>query len=216
LSSALQAERDIQAILEELSEKLTQLRGQFAQTEEEKLELALNQTQRLREHLESLTNQTQGMNRTKEAAKKNGQQMSSQAQTDNFRAGPGETGAPPRRLDPQQIEQWNKALAKTWKDLESIGESVKVDTSLSRELSQISQYLRGLVRNFGGGDPKKLQLIRERIIDPLQAFETELAQKLEILKNKEKLFLAREEKIPPEYQELVQKYYEALSKTILR
>ena len=77
----------------------------------------------------------------------------------------------------------------------------------------LSQNMEGMIRSFSGGLPERFQLIEEQVLNPLKAFEAELAHKLEIMKNKEKLFLAREEKIPPEYEALVEKYYEALSKT---
>ncbi len=73
--------------------------------------------------------------------------------------------------------------------------------------------MEGTIRSFSGGLPERFQLIEDQVLNPLKAFEAELAQKLEIMKNKEKLFLTREEKIPPEYEALVEKYYEALSKT---
>lgn len=212
LHSALQAERDIQTMLERLSEKLRNLRGEFAETDEEKLDLALSQTQRLRQNLESLQRQF------RELTKPGGESGQSEQGKDEVRrehvqAGPGESGPPPAILNPTQQEAWNEELAQTLKDLEFINKSVQMDTSLSKQLSNINQSFRGVLRNFAGGNPQKLSLIEEKILLPLKTFEAELAQKLELLKNKEKLFLARDEKIPPEYRELVEKYYEALSKT---
>ena len=97
-------------------------------------------------------------------------------------------------------------------DLQSIGESVRVDTSLQSDLNRLLSGWTGVVRNFRGGSPERLRDVEGRILVPLREFEAELEQRLQLLESKEKLFFAREEKVPPEYQELVEKYYEALSK----
>lgn len=210
LNSALQAEKDILNSLEQLREKLTNLRGIFAETDEEKLDLALNQTRRLREKLESMKRETQGLARTKNSQEeKPGQSGQS---SENRQAGQGERGGPEQTVDARSLD-WNKRLAENLRNLQHIQRAVQGDSSLSREFRKLSQNMAGIIRSFSGGLPERFQLIEEQVLDPLKAFEAELAHKLEMMKNKEKLFLAREEKIPPEYEALVEKYYEALSKT---
>ncbi|MFQ5822819.1 MAG: DUF4175 family protein [bacterium] len=211
LNSALQAERDIQTILNRLSEKLRKLQGEFAETEEEKMDLALNQTQKIRENLESLQRQFHNLNQPGEKRELKGEQQMGGEGKQNVQAGPGESGPPPQNLN--QFEKWNEELAQGLKDLEFIRETIQSDSSLTRELAKINQDFQDVYRNFISGNPEKLQLIEDKILVPLKNLEAELAQKLELLKNKEKLFLAREEKIPAEYKELVEKYYETLSKT---
>ncbi|MFQ5708414.1 MAG: DUF4175 family protein [bacterium] len=213
LNSALQAERDIQTMLERFEEKMSRLRRQLADTKEEKLELALDQTQKLRESLESLQQQSRTEAGQGQALQKGSQPQTRGQQGNRDLAGPGESKSPPPKLSPEQREQWNEALARAAQDLQAINQSIQVDSTLSRQLGRINNDLQGIVRNFGGGDPKKLDLIENKLLGPLRSFETELAQTLELLQNKERLFLAREEKIPPEYEELVEKYYEALSKS---
>jgi DNA repair exonuclease SbcCD ATPase subunit len=201
LNSALQAERDLQAVLEQMHEQFTKMRGALAESDEEKLDLALDQTRKLRENLESLEREIQELKRSQTAS---GQ---------NVQAGPDESRQAPQQLDPSKIDWWNNELAKSQKELELIQEALQADTSLARQFGRIHQKFRGLVRNFAGGSAERMKLIEAQVLNPLRGFEAELAQKLELLKNKEKLFLAREEKIPAEYEELVKKYYEALSKT---
>ncbi|MCH7755066.1 hypothetical protein IH970_08085 [candidate division KSB1 bacterium] len=211
LNSALQAEKDILNSLEQLREKLTNMRGIFAETDEEKLDLALNQTRRLRENLESMKRETQGFERAKKTQQEGKQNQSGQS-SENRQAGPGEGQRPEQTVDPQRLD-WNKQLAENLRNLQHIQRAVQGDSSLSREFQKLSQNMEGMIRSFSGGLPERFQLIEEQVLNPLKAFEAELAHKLEILKNKEKLFLAREEKIPPEYEALVEKYYEVLSKT---
>jgi len=210
LNSALQAEKDILNGLEQLREKLTDLRGTFAETDEEKLDLALNQTRRLRENLESMKRQTQGLERAKNTQE--GKPSQSGQSAESRQAGPGEGKRPEQIVDPQSLD-WNKQLAENLRNLQHIQRAVQGDSSLNRDFQKLSQNMEGMIRSFSGGLPERFQLIEEQVLNPLKAFEAELAHKLEIMKNKEKLFLAREEKIPPEYEALVEKYYEALSKT---
>ena len=81
-------------------------------------------------------------------------------------------------------------------------------------MQQLKKNLNGVLRTFTGGVTERMQLIEEQVLIPLKGLEAELAQKLDLLKSKEKFFLAREEQIPAGYEELVQKYYEALSKAV--
>jgi hypothetical protein len=128
-------------------------------------------------------------------------------------AGPGESRQAPQPFDPEHADWLNKQLSHSLKDLETLQQSLEVDTSFSRRLENINRNLQGVVRNFIGGDPNRLTEIEAQVLNPLRTLEAELAQKLELLQNKEKLFLARDENVPAEYEELVKKYYESLSKT---
>ena len=209
LNSALQAGRDIQALLNKKAEELARLRTKLAESPEEKLDVALDETRKLREGLETAQKEVQELQREQPAGEP-GQEPSQQAQRQR-QAGPGETRRPPQNLDPRQLDWFNERLAESLQDLDFIQQSVQMDSSLRQQAQQLSENVRDLMRTFTGGDPQRFQIIEERILFPLKTFEAELAQKLELVKNKEKLFLARDEKIPPEYRDLVEKYYEALS-----
>jgi myosin heavy subunit len=212
LNSAAQAERDIQSMLERMQKNFTQLRGGLAESEEEKLDFALDQTRKVREDLERMEREAQELSRANENAE-SGKQMPGQEGQQNVEAGPGESQGAPQKLDPNKVDWLNNGLSGTLKDLEMMRQSMPVDTSFSRQLQQINRNLQGVVRNFIGGDPNRLSEIEAQVLNPLRTLEAELAQKLELLTNKEKLFLTRDEKIPAEYEELVKKYYESLSKT---
>lgn len=212
LHSAAQAERDIQNALERMREKFTRMRGGLAESEEEKLDLALDQTRQVRENLENLEREMQDLKRQASGSENSGQQTSGQGK-ENAQAGPEESHSAPNRRDRDQADALNNGLARNLRDLEMLRQSIEVDTSLSRRLENVHQNLQGVVRNFAGGDPNRLTEIEAQVLNPLRTLEAELAQKLDLLRNKEKLFLAQDEKIPAEYEELVKKYYEALSKT---
>ena len=212
LNSAAQAEHDIQNTLERMRDKFTQLRSGLAETDEEKLDFALDQTRKVRENLEKMEREAEELSRSTAAAENRDGQTPNQTH-ENVQAGPNESRQAPQKLDPNQVDWLNNGLARNLKDLEMLRQSIAVDTSLSRQLEQINRTMQGLVRNFIGGDPNRFTEIEARVLNPLRTLEAELAQKLELLQNKEKLFLARDEKVPAQYEELVKKYYESLSKT---
>ena len=94
-----------------------------------------------------------------------------------------------------------------------IEQALQADSSLARQAGQLNRNLQKTLSSFRGGVAERLSLIQQQVLIPLRGLEAELAQRLELEKNREKLFLAREDKVPPGYEELVQKYYEALSET---
>ncbi|NIR70437.1 hypothetical protein GWO43_03805 [candidate division KSB1 bacterium] len=212
LNSAQQAGQDIQKMLERNAEKLTQLRSEFAESVEEKMDVALDQTRKLRENLESAKRQAERETEGRKKGERGGEDLAREEGRPR-EAGPGETERPPQEVDPTKLDWWNEELSKSMKDLEFIRQSLQVDSSLSRQAREINENLTDIMRTFTGGDPQRLDVIEQQILTPLKNFEAELAQKLDLIKNKEKLFLAREEKIPPEYKDMVEKYYEALSET---
>jgi len=202
LSSALNAEKDILNSLERVTDKLTGVRSALAETDEEKLDIVLNQTRRLRDNLESIQNRSR-----EELQRKN------DGKAQNRQAGAGEVAPSQEQLDPQQLNWLNEGLQRSLSELEMLRQGVKTDPNLTQELNKIGENLRNITRTFRGGVQNRIELIESQVLDLLRSFEVEIAQKLEILKSKEKLFLAREEKIPSEFQKLVEKYYEELSKT---
>ena len=52
----------------------------------------------------------------------------------------------------------------------------------------------------------------ERVYDPLSQLEMDLARQLDLIAMEKKLYGSRKGDVPPEYRELVEKYYESLSK----
>jgi hypothetical protein len=207
LNSAARAETDIENTMERVQQDLVSLRGRLAESQEEKMELALNQTRRLREDLENLQqeSQNQGNQQT---------QTNQRGQTQGQLAGPSESRSSSGEMDQESMRRWNEQLARNMDDLDQIQNSVGVDSSLAGQFSQLRDNWHGVIRNFAGkGSRDRFQMIEQLVMDPIKDLEAELAQRLELMKNTEKLYLAREERIPSEYRELVQKYYEAISET---
>ncbi len=211
LSSALQAEKDIVSKLERTGNQLTELRTALAETEEEKLDLALNQTRRLRQQIESIDRQNRQVQGESQQA--GGESSAQQGGGTPRQAGPGEGGQNSETLDPADLDWMNEQLARSVQDLETLQRGLRADTSLAAQAGALTDQIDNLLRTFTGGAPERLSQIQQHVLVPLKGLEAELAQRLELIKNREKLFLAREEKVPPGYEALVEKYYEALSKT---
>jgi hypothetical protein len=74
------------------------------------------------------------------------------------------------------------------------------------------QSYRGAVRTFRGGDPLRRDQIEKQLLDPLRRFEAELATRLAVLQNQQQMLTARDEPVPAQYREMVDKYFEMLSK----
>ncbi len=207
LNSAAQAGKDILAALDRTGKELTKLRSALAETAEEKLDLALNQTRRLRDQIEAVEKRSRELQNESQQG-----EQGADGQSGN-KAGATEGNTQQQSLDPAQLDWMEEALANGLKDLDMIETALQADSSLARQAGQLNRNLQRTVSTFRGGMAERLTLIQQQVLIPLRGLEAELAQRLELVKNREKLFLAREEKVPPGYEELVQKYYEALSET---
>ncbi len=212
IGSALDVEKDIQTKLEKASGNLTQLRSRFAETATEKLDLALNQTRRLREEIETLQQELKELNRQDEGEAKS-EDGTGEGEGRSGEPGPGENRSQETSQRGKQIQKLNEQLAESMNELDRIGNSVRMDSTLARNARSLGENMGGVLRTFSGSVQERIKLIESQVLVPLGDFEAELAQKLELLTNKEKLFIAREDKIPTGYEELVEKYYEALSRT---
>jgi len=212
MRSALRTERQIQQQLNTLQDALTSLQSKLADSPEEKLDLALNQTQRLREQLESMQRQTTGRGGTAEPAT-GGKRQNTNGESQTVQAGPRESAQQPQTLDPAGMEWLTEQLARTKNNLDKIQQSVRGDSSLTSETRRIGDNIEGVLRTFAGGNPFDFDMLEDSVLLPLKGLEAEIAQKLELLRKRERLFLAREENVPPQYRDLVDKYYEAISKT---
>ncbi len=153
----------------------------------------------------------------KELNRQDGGKAKSESGTEQGRGSSGQPGPSENRgqgTNPQaeKIQKLNEQLAESMNELDQIRNSVKMDSSLSKNARNLGENMGGVLRTFSGGVQERIELIESQVLVPLGDFEAELVQKLEMLKNREKLFIDREDRVPPGYEELVEKYYEALSK----
>lgn len=87
------------------------------------------------------------------------------------------------------------------------------DSALAESYSNLHRDLNGYVRTFTGGDAQRLIDIENRIIDPLRRFEAEVATRLALAQQRQRLATAQDEQVPPGYRDMVDRYYEAIARS---
>ncbi|MCI0690932.1 hypothetical protein L0337_02880 [candidate division KSB1 bacterium] len=223
LSDAERAQKEAAQSLKKLEEQLGESLSQLAEAPEEKLDLALQETQRLRRELEESLREGSAAtpsgqqqpggrsdspsNRTSEG--RGGQNPSSQLAPNGAPSGGNPSD---EMLRPEEMNWWSERAWQGIRNLEKISPFLRADTSLADDYARLMQNYRGLLRTFRGGDPLKREQIEKQLIDPLRRFEAELATRLAVLQHQQNILTVRDEPVPPQYREMVDKYFEMLSK----
>jgi hypothetical protein len=207
LNDATRAQREAAQNLQKLEQQLGESLSQLAEAPEEKLDLALQETQRLRHELEESLRQR--------AEAKPGEQPSGQQnQNSNFDPDGAPSGNKPsaEKLSPEEMNWWSERAWQGMRNLEKLDSFLRADTAMADDYTRLMQNYRGVVRTFRGGDPLKREQIEKQLIDPLRRFEAELATRLAVLQHQQNILTVRDEPVPPQYREMVDKYFEMLSK----
>lgn len=223
LGEAERAQREAAQNLKKLEEQLGESLSQLAEAPEEKLDLALQETQRLRRELEESLRegaaatpsgqQPQGGRSDSPSNKpsegRGGQNPSSQLAPNGAPSGGNPSD---EMLRPEEMNWWSERAWQGIRNLEKINPFLRADTSLADDYARLMQNYRGVLRTFRGGDPLKREQIEKQLIDPLRRFEAELATRLAVLQHQQNILTVRDEPVPPQYREMVDKYFEMLSK----
>ncbi|MCK6558347.1 hypothetical protein HUU39_12135 [candidate division KSB1 bacterium] len=195
LERALAEQNEARQALQRAEKALQRSLTQLASNPEEQLDLALQETQRVRRGLEQQMTESRP---PAEAALPPGQN-------------PGST-ASGERLLPQEVERWQQQLWSGARHLEEIGQFLRGDTALVDDYSRLMQNYRGVLRSFQGGDPQRLEEVERRLMEPMRRFEAELAGRLAALQLRERLLTIRDERVPPQYRKMVEEYFRKLAK----
>jgi hypothetical protein len=184
----------------------------MAEEPEEKLDVALQETQRLRRELEE--NMRERSNNTPSGQPQNDNRGGQPNQNPQFAPNGSPAGATPsdERLRPEEMNWWSERAWQGIRDLEKLNPFLKADTALADDYARLMQNYRGTVRTFRGGDPLRREQIEKQLIDPLRRFEAELATRLAAVQNQQQMLTARDEAVPAQYRDMVDKYFETLSK----
>ncbi len=212
LSEQTEATQSLRRAASGLKESLTQL----VESPEEKLDMALNETQRLRQNLE------EAWQRAQESGEKNeGQQQPSgkpkasgspQAGAQGNPQGAPQSGIPSsEKLNPEKMAWWNERMWENLRQLENMRGLVESDSALEREYNEMMDGYRGTLRSFRGGDQQRLANIENALLNPLRRFEAELATRVAVLQQQERLLNVRDERVPPQYREMVEAYFKKLA-----
>jgi hypothetical protein len=207
LNEAERAQKEAAQGLQKLEEQLGQSLSKLAEAPQEKLDVALQETQRLRRELE------EGL-RQRAEARPGGQPGGQQNPNSQFAPDGAPSGNNPSNemLRPEEMNWWSERAWQGIRNLERLDSFLRADTSLADDYARLMQNYRGVVRTFRGGNPLKREQIEKQLIDPLRRFEAELATRLAVLQHQQNILTVRDEPVPPQYREMVDKYFETLSK----
>ena len=181
-------EDEIDTALEKVATQARGLEDRLPQTDEEEVRKALADLQSLRESIEDM------------------QQLNQQAGPEGTGGREGQARA--NRMQ-QQLQQAGEALSRLQQQMEG-------DRGAQQAIREAQQSLRraGDASNTGillDQDAAK-DFFNENVFDPLSELELTLNQKLNTIELEKKLFGSRRTEVPEEYREVVDRYYESLSK----
>lgn len=218
LERARREQQEAKQSLQRASSGLKESLQQLAESPQEKLDMALQETQRLRQTLEEAWQQTQASHSQNNAPGQGASGRSADGQPQRG-AQPNPQGAPQghspsqQRLNPDNIDWWNERLWENAQQLEKLRALVESDSALKQDYNEMMAGYRGVLRSFRGGDAQRLSNIENALLNPLRRFEAELAGRVALLQQQERLLNVRDERVPPQYREMVEAYFKKLSQT---
>ena len=151
-----------------------------------------------------------------QAPSQQGQAQSPQGQQDGQRgifgaqrpAGQTASLANSTGINPQQIgREWEERT----QDAEKISELLReIDPRRARDIAQLAREMRRIDASRVFNDPEEIRLLRSQIIDGFKELELDLYRELG-RSEPDRLRLAFEDEIPPEYRSKVEEYYRKLA-----
>lgn len=197
-----------------VEDELARVQSLLAESNDEKLDVALQQTQNLRRDLErqlqEQRNPSAGNFSSESGRSSSDENSPASSQTNN------ETGRASRsqqQLNPEEMNWWRDRMWQAMDQLDRMRPMVGSDSALAESYSALQRDMNGYVRSFTGGDAQRLVDIENRIIDPLRRFEAEVATRLALAQQRERLATAQDEQVPPGYRDMVDRYYEAIARS---
>ncbi len=196
-----------------VEDELARAQSLLAESNDEKLNVALQQTQNLRRDLEHQLRQRNPS--TGNSSRESGRSSSDENNPASSQTN-SETGRPSRsqqQLNPEEMNWWRDRMWQAMDQLDRMRPMVGGDSALSQSYSALQRDMNGYVRSFTGGDAQRLVDIENRIIDPLRRFEAEVATRLALAQQRQRLATAQDEQVPPGYRDMVDRYYEAIARS---
>ncbi|KPK03946.1 MAG: hypothetical protein AMS20_09550 [Gemmatimonas sp. SG8_28] len=205
-------EEQIAADLEALEEDVREALGAIGESRDRRLARSLEETRELVNALESLDDRI----RSASGAPPPDEQAQMPGE-------PGQTGEQPQRggnpggatrgqLSPDESRQFERELSRRRGELSELSRQLAEEGIDVEQLERILADIRGLEGPGRLADPRGLERLRQEVIADLREFEFALRRELaggEV----ERYFSTGAEEVPPEYRELVEEYYRALSRS---
>ena len=228
LDRAGRQQEEIATSLERMEESMRTFDGGLPVTEEEQLARALDDVRALQEQLDDLQRQ-QAASSQEQGSQQQGQPNTDgneRAQNEGRTGGEGEqaeseaqAGSGGQGTDQDQRAQAARRqsqLERAQESLERLQQRLDGNQAAQGPLRQLQRSLNAVGRADHTGTRIEGEnagdYFSEQVYDPLSQLELELAQQLGEVEMQKKLYGARRADVPPEYRDLVERYYEALSK----
>ena len=219
LDYAQRLEEEIQATLERMETHRRAFENTLPITEEEHLARSLEDLRALTQQLEELQAQAERMQqdgqqgRQQEGRQQEGQQQEGQqqGQQEGQQQGQGQQGQGQGRADAARMQRQMERAQQT---LERLQRDFADNPAMQQQLNRIQNNLTRADHTGVLLDEESAKdFFNERVYDPLSQLEMDLARQLDLIAMEKKLYGSRKGDVPPEYRELVEKYYESLSKS---
>ena len=225
LDRAGRQQEEIARSLERMEESMRTFDGGLPVTEEEQLARALADVRALQEQLDDLKQQQQatsaqqgeGQPGDEQAQNSEGQQAGGEGEPSESQAqasggGQGEADRDQRA----QAARRQSQLQSAQEALERLQERLGGNQAAQGPLRQLQRSLNAVGRADHTGTRIEGEsaddYFTEQVYSPLSQLELELARQLGEVAMQKKLYGARRGDVPPAYRDLVERYYEALSK----
>ncbi len=219
---ARRAQKDIESTLERMEDQVRTFQKNLPGGEGEDLAQTLQEVRELMRQMESMQEQSGEQDSSSQSPGQEGQQEGQEqgqgegqspessgeqaGQGSGQSQGQGRDGQAAQRRMQQQIERAQESIDELVERLEG-----------NRNAQRSLQQMRSALTDASGtgtrleGDSAK-SFFDDEVFAPLSQLELELAQQLDQIEIQKKLFGSRKNDVPPQYRDMVEKYYESLSK----
>ncbi len=212
INSANILEEEIQASLDNLENEMDALSAGVPPTEEEALSRSLEDIREMRDRFEDiLTERTQNesdQNRP-DVPSQQGQDSGQRQQNTQSSSSQNESGGGIRdRNDEIRME---RLLEQTQQMLDRLESDFQEDAGVQHALERFRRLntaaFRGQLLDEGAED-----FFKRNVYDPLSQLESVLLGRWDEIELEKKLYEMKKEEVPPEYQRMVDRYFESISK----
>ncbi len=204
LDSATMLEEEIQAALDQLESEMDALTERIPPTEEEMLSRSLEDVREMVDRFEDLL--AERMPDTSEQDRSDQSQDQQNAQNQNSQNQGG--GGMQDRNDAVRME---RLLEQTEQLVDRIERDFQDDRGMQTAVEQFRQRYAADFRGDWLGEDAD-DYFKNNVYDPLSQLETVLLERWDEIELEKKLYETRKEEVPAEYQKMVDRYFEAISK----
>lgn len=186
---AARIEEEIEFTLDDLSDEIRALGAGLPQTEEERLSDSLEETRDMLERMADAMPEENG----------EGQPPS------------GNNETPPGENPRSDAARMNRLQQQTSEMLERMQQQFNDDPAMQRALTNAGEPMNQSFKGTLLGESAR-KYFQNSLYDPLSQLEKYMQKRLDDIETQKKLYGLRKAEVPREYQKMVDKYFEAISK----